>query len=362
MFSYPLIDRYILGKYLKTFLLWFVLITVIVITFDISEKLDDFIKERAPLSEIIFQYYVNFIPNFFNLYGQLFIFISTLFFTSKMAANTEIIAILGSGISYQRFLRPYLHGATLLCIFMLLIGNFVIPRSNIQLEDFEGKYIHTSKRSYYSNLHFQTSAGVQVFTFSYDVAEKSATLFQQDSYDSSGILVERLCANKLTFDTLSGQWNALGLVRRTFDGDNETCTNENHATLSLHLEPNDFNEAAKQITTMNSIELYDHIQHEIMRGSGAVTEAKIEFYQRILNPLAFIIMTLIGVAISSRKTRGGIGVHLAIGITLAFAFIVMMRMFAVFAINGNYPPFLAVLTPQLTFAIAALILIKKAPK
>lgn len=362
MISYPLIDRYLLWKYLKTFLLWLILITVIVITFDVSEKLDDFIKGHAPLSEIIFQYYVNFIPNFFNLYGELFIFISTLFFTSKLAGNTEIIAILGSGISYRRFLRPYLHGAIILSVSMLLIGNFVIPYSNINLKDFEGKYIHTGKRSYYSNLHFQTSAGVQVSTFSYDVAGQSATIFQQDTYNQEGDLVERITANKLNYDTTTSKWKAFLVTQRTFDGDNETCKRNDQALLSLHLEPNDFNEAAKQISTMNSIELYKHIQHEKMRGSGLVTEAKIELYQRLLNPLAFIIMTLIGVAISSRKTRGGLGVHLAIGITLAFTFIIMMRMFSVFSLNGNYPPFLAVLTPQLVFAIAAAILIKKAPK
>ena len=160
MIRYPLIDRYILSKYLKTFLLWLVLIIIIVITFDVSEKLDDFIKNQAPTKEIIFKYYINFIPNFFNLYGPLFVFISTLFFTSKMAGHTEIIAILGSGISYRRMLRPYLHGSLILAIGILLIGNFVIPRSNIQLKSFEDQYIHTAKRNYYSDLHFQTSMGV----------------------------------------------------------------------------------------------------------------------------------------------------------------------------------------------------------
>ena len=151
-------------------------------------------------------------------------------------------------------------------------------------------------------------------------------------------------------------------MHRTFNGDQETFKQYDKAMLKLHLTPDDFNEAAKQIRVMNSIELYRHIQHETMRGSSTVTEAKLEFYQRILNPLAFLIMTFIGVAVSSRKTRGGIGVHLAIGITLAFGQIVMMRMFSVFALNGNFPPFLSIIIPQLVFAIAAIILIRKAPK
>jgi len=362
MRSYPIIDRYILGKYIKTFLLWLVLIIVIVITFDVSEKLDDFLKNQAPVKEIVFQYYLNFIPDFFNLYGPLFVFISTLFFTSKMAGNTEIIAILGSGISYRRMLRPYLHGSIILALGILVIGNFVIPRSNIQLKDFESKYIHTNHRSYYSDLHFQTARGVQVSTFSYDVKEKSAIIFQQDTYDADGNLKERLSANKIIFDSVKNVWIVQGLKHRTFSGDKETFETRPNDTLKLNLVPDDFNQASKQIGTMTSPELYKHIQHEKIRGSGAVVTAKLEFYQRLLNPLAFIVMTFIGVAISSRKSRGGLGVHLAIGITLAFGFIVFMRICTVFAINSNYPPFLAVLTPQLTFGIAALILIKNAPK
>jgi lipopolysaccharide export system permease protein len=360
--SYPIIDRYILGKYLKNFFLWLILIIVIVITFDVSEKLDDFLKNNAPLNEIIFKYYLNFIPDFFNLYGPLFVFISTLFFTSKMAGNTEIIAILGSGISYRRMLRPYLHGSLILALGILLIGNFVIPRSNVTLNEFEGQYIHTMKRSYYSDLHFQTSKGVQVSSLNYDVNENSAFLFQQDTYNNDGDLVDRIAANKITFDSLSGLWKAQGFTHRTFNGDKETYTTSVNQELKLNLIPDDFNKASKQIGTMNSLELYQHIQHEKMRGSGAVTKAKLEFYQRMLNPLAFIVMTFIGVAISSRKTRGGIGVHLAIGITLAFGFIVFMRMCNVFSVNGNFPPFLAVLLPQLVFGVAAVILIKKAPK
>ncbi|MBP5189434.1 MAG: LptF/LptG family permease [Bacteroidales bacterium] len=359
---YPLIDRYILGKYIKTFLLWLVLIIVIVITFDVSEKLDDFLKNNAPVSEIIFRYYANFIPNFFNLYGPLFVFISTLFFTSKMAGNTEIIAILGSGISYRRMLRPYLHGALILALGIFVVGNFVIPRSNIQLKKFEDKYIHTHHRNYYSNLHFQTAKGVQVTAFSYDVGENSAIFFQQDSYSPSGDLKVRICANKIIYDTLNDLWTAQGMTQRVFDGDKETLKTHAKAKIKLPLKPDDFNEAAKEISTMNSIELYHHIQHEAMRGSGAVTAAKLEYYQRLLNPLAFLVMTFIGVAISSRKVRGGIGLHLAIGITLAFGFIVLMRVCSVFAENGNLQPFLAVLLPQLIFGIAAIYLIKKAPK
>jgi lipopolysaccharide export system permease protein len=359
---YPRIDRYILGKYIKTFLMWLVLIIVIVITFDVSEKLDDFLKNEAPLSKIIFQYYLNFIPNFFNLYGPLFVFISTLFFTSKMAGNTEIIAILGSGISYKRMLRPYLHGSLILAIGILIVGNFIIPISNISLNKFEDQYIHTSKRNYFSDIFFQSARGVQVSTLSYDVKEQSAVVFQQDTYDDNGLLTERIKAGKITYDTSTKLWKALDYECRTFNGEQETYRKTVLRDVDLDVVPADFNKAARDISVMNSIELYDHIQLETMRGSGAVTEAKLEFYQRLLNPLAFIIMTFIGVAISSRKTRGGLGVHLAIGIALAFGFIVLMRVCNVFAVNGNFPPFLAVLFPQIVFGIATIVLIRLAPK
>lgn len=362
MLSYPLIDRYLLGKYIKTFLMWFVLIIVIVITFDVSEKLDDFLKNEAPLTEIIFQYYLNFIPNFFNLYGPLFVFISTLFFTSKLAGNTEIIAILGSGISYKRMLRSYLHGSLILAVGILFIGNFVIPLSNVKLNDFEYRYVHTHHRSYYSDLYFQSSRGVQNRTVSYDVNEKSALIFQQDTYNDDGILVERVKAGKITYDTSLNIWKAVDYQRRTFDGVKESYYRIGTKNMIIDLVPADFDKAARDITVMNSIELYKHIQLEAMRGSGAVTEAKLEFYQRLLCPFAFIIMTFIGVAISSRKTRGGLGVHLAIGIALAFGYIVFMRVCNVFSVNGNLPPFLAVLVPQLVFGIAAIVLIKLAPK
>ena len=243
MLNYPLIDRYILGKYLRAFLLWFAIIFVIVITFDVSEKLDDFLKNEAPLGEIIFQYYLNFIPNFFNLYGPLFVFISTLFFTSKLAGNTEVIAILSSGISYKRFLRPYLHGAIILALGILVIGNFIIPVSNVRLNDFESRYIHTHKRSYYSDLHFQSSRGIHISTVSYDVNEMSAIIFQQDSYNDNGILTDRIRADKLTYDTASNSWKAIDYRHRTFDGDRETYVRENFQTLNLDLVPADFDKA-----------------------------------------------------------------------------------------------------------------------
>ncbi|MBQ2508863.1 MAG: LptF/LptG family permease [Bacteroidales bacterium] len=360
--KYMILDRYILGKYLKTFLLAMLLIIVIVITFDISEKLDDFLSNHAPLNKIIFNYYFNFIPGFLNLYSPLFIFISVLFFTSKMASNTEIIAILGSGISYRRLLQPYLHGSIIVALLILLLGNFVIPISNRYLDEFEDEYIHTMHRNNYIDLHFQSDVGTLVYAQSYDVQSRTAFHYQQDTYDENGQLKERITADNITYDSIDNQWRAHRLVIRTVNGDQEKLVERPLDMIDINLTPNDFNLASVNITTINSPKLIQYIHEQQMRGTGKVTTAKIELYQRLLTPIAVIVMTFIGVAISSRKTRGGIGVHLAIGISIAFAFIVFMRVSVVFATNGNLSPFLAVLLPQIVFAAAAAYLIRTAPK
>lgn len=361
--QYYRLDRYILLKYLKTFLLALALIIVIVITFDVSEKLDKFIGHHATLGQIVFDYYLNFIPSFVNLYSPLFIFISVLFFTSKMAGNTEIIAILGSGISYRRMLQPYLHGSLVVAILVLVLGNLVIPVSNRQLIDFEEHYVKPTGTSYYNNVHFQSQPGVQVYTESYDVREQRAIKFCREEIDDQGRLHRRETADIIVYDTASGMWRSSRYAQRTIaDDGRETLTFTNDTTIDYGIVPDDLDLLSQRIETMVTPKLIQHIKRERMRGTGTVKEAQIELYQRLLNPIAIIIMTFIGVAIAARKSRGGIGVHLAIGITIAFAFIVFMKITTVFATGGNLTPFMAVLLPQLVFGIAALFLIYKAPK
>lgn len=359
---YKLIDGYILKKYLKTFLLAMALIIVIVITFDISEKLDDFLRNHAPLSKIVFQYYLNFIPGFINLYSPLFIFISVIFFTSKMAGNTEIIAILGSGLSYKRLLQPYLHGSILVAMLVIVMSNFVIPWSNQYLMEFENNYFRPIKRSYFGSVHFKTDERTLVYADSYNAESFTANKLCIDRLDSSNALCERTTADRITFDTLTNLWECDRLFARTLNNGRESLSHTPRTTQKLSLTPEDFKLSAQQIEVMNTPQLYRYIQRERLRGSSTVVESSIELWQRILNPLAVIVMTFIGVAVSSRKTRGGIGLHLAIGISIAFAFIVFMKITTVFAINGNLPPFWAVLLPQVVFGVAAAYLVKKAPK
>ncbi len=356
------LDRYILLKYLKTFLLAMALIIVIVITFDVSEKLDDFIVKHAPISAIIFDYYLNFIPEFVNMYSPLFIFISVIFFTSKMAGNTEIIAILGSGISYQRMLRAYMYGSIVVALIVLVLGCFVIPISNKTKVEFDNAYIHTRRQSYYSNIHLQPEQGVQVYAESYDAKTMRAMQFHRDEYDEQRHIRERVTCSSITYDTVNHTWNCVDLCRHVVNGKYEKLQHAAMSQQSLGLTPEDFDKASQRIETMNSIELFEYIKQERLRGSSAVVEALIEFYQRLINPLSIIVMTFIGVGVSSRKTRGGIGLSLAIGITLAFTMVLFMKVSTVFAINGSLPPFLAVLLPQVTFGLIAAQVIHTAPK
>ena len=360
---YKRIDRYILVKYLETFLLALLLIIVIIITFDVSEKLDKFISHHATFKQVVLDYYLNFIPGFVNLYSPLFIFISVLFFTSKMAGNTEIIAILGSGISYRRMLLPYLHGSLIVAVVVLLLGNFVIPLSNRKLIDFEEHYVKSKVTNYYSNLHFQAEPGVQVSAENYDVTRMRGHMFRREEFDAEGRLVRSESANVINYDTATGLWHSPGYVLRTIDSiGKEHLEFGSNAMVDYHIAPADFDLLSKRTETMTTPELLRHIERERIRGTGTVKEALIELYQRLLTPLAIIVMTFIGVAIASRKTRGGIGMHLAIGITIAFAFILFMKIAAVFATEGNLSPFMAVLLPQLVFGLATIYLIRIAPK
>ena len=357
------LDRYILGKYLKSFLLALALIIVIVITFDISEKLDKFLEHHATIWQIVSVYYLNFIPSFVILYSPLFIFISVIFFTSKLAGNSEIIAILSSGVRYKRMLRPYLYGAVIVAFAILVLGNFVIPNSNRTLIDFEEHYVKSKATNYYSNLHFQAEPGVQVYAESYDVPRLTAIRLCREVMAPDGRLLQRETAENLTYDTALHLWHCHNYTLRTIDSlHHETLTFERIKDVDLHVTPEDLNLLSTRVETMTTPQLLDYINREKMRGTGTVKKAEIELYQRLINPLAIIVMTLIGVAIAARKTRGGIGVHLAIGISIAFAFIVFMKVTTVFATNGDLSPFMAVLLPQIIFSIAAAWLIYKAPK
>ena len=355
------LDRYITKQLLATFILAIALIILIVIVFDVSEKLDDFLLKNAPMKEIIFTYYVNFLPYFVNLFGHLFFFIAVIFVTSKLASRTEIVAILSSGISFNRLLVPFLSSAILVAGINVYLSNVLIPQVNKPRLAFEKQYYRNPTKSQQYNIHIQASPTTQVYVQSFDIANNTGYRFTKEYFDSTGI-VKKISANQISYDSATKKWNLIDYSIRDIHGKKETLVQGRKLLLDIGMIPYDFNINSAKVETMTFKELNTFINREKQRGSKDVNLYLIEKYQRIFNPLAFIVLTLIGVSLSSRKTRGGTGLHLALGIALAFSFIMMMKITSVFSTKGNLPPLISILLPLVVYAIIGIFLIKKAPK
>ena len=361
MKDFKIIDKYILKKFIATFCLAIGLIIVIIIIFDVSEKLDDFLENHAPLHLIVFQYYLNFIPSFINLFSPLFVFISVVYFSSKMAGNTEVIAILGNGISFKQFLKPYLIGSIGIAFVILILGNFVIPINNTYVTDFERKYVKNAYHNTMNNIHIQYRKGHQLYVESFDNNNNVGIRYTEEFFDGKS-MTQKITAEQIAYDSTQDLWHAYNYTCRTMSGLKESFYRTIDTMISVPIKPSEFNINYENVETMNFFKLRKFIKQEELRGSSLVGSYRIELYQRLLNPLAIVIMTLIAVAISTQKRRGGMGLHLALGISIAFAFVIFMKVSTVFATEGNLSPLLAVLLPIIVFGTAAVILIKKAPK
>lgn len=355
------IDWYIIKKFLGTFFFTLTLILVIVIIFDISEKFDDFLEHEVSVTEIIFDYYLNFIPYFGNLFSPLFIFISVIFFTSNMAKNTEIIAILNSGMSFRRLLKPFLISAILLGILSFIFGNFIIPPSNKERIDFENKYVINKRFSHTKNIHMQIEPGQYIYMESFNSSRNIGYKFTLENF-KDGALQSKLKSNYIQFDTITKKWTINNYEIRQFLSEKEIISSGNKIDTMLNLSPNDFTKKNNLVETMNIFDLNDYIVQEELKGSEQVVYHKIEKHKRIAFPFASIILTLIAVAIASRKVRGGIGIHLGIGILIAFTYILFMQVSTTFATNSNLAPALAVWIPNLSYIVLAGILLNKATK
>lgn len=355
------LDLYIIRKFLGTFFYAIALLAVIIIIFDISEKIDDFLERKPPLSAIIFQYYANFIPYFINLFSALFTFIAVIFFTSKMAANTEIVAILSSGVSFYRMLRPYLISSLFLALISFGLTNFVIPETSKNMQNFQKEYLKSQKNNNETNIHMQISPGVFAYVESFDVKNKKGFRFSLENISDSG-MTEKLTSDYLRWDSVSGMWALDNWVKRKIGDKGEIITRGVKMDTLLNLNPGDFAIDADDAMYMNYSELRDFIEMEKLRGSSNLMKFQIEKHKRIAFPFATIVLTLIGVSLSSRKVRGGIGFNLGVGISICFAFILFMQITTVFATFGNLPPVIAVWIPNILFGMLALWLLRIAPK
>lgn len=355
------IDLYIIKKFLGTFFFTLLLLIFIVIVFDISEKIDDFLKNDAPLGAIIIDYYLNFIPYFVNLFSYLLTFIAVIFFTSRMASRSEIIAILSSGISFWRMLVPFFVSALILGLLSFLLANFIIPYTNQTMFEFENKYIRDPRKYSDMNVHKQISPGTFIYMENFNLKSNIGWKFSMEEYDAQ-TLKFKLKGDKATFDTITGKWRIDNYYTRHIDGLDESITKGVKIDTLLPINPTDFIEDVEEIKILGYMKLKEVISKKLLRGDPDVVHYQVKQYERIAHPFATIILTLIGVAVSSRKVRGGIGYHLGLGLALTFLYILFMQIAAVFGIFGNLPPMLAVWLPNILFSVIAALLLWKTPR
>jgi lipopolysaccharide export system permease protein len=353
------IDRYIIGQFLGTFFFSIALMIIITVVFDANEKLDYFLKPEVTVREIIFDYYFNFIPYFISLFSPLFTFISAIFFTSKLANRSEIIAILSNGVSFKRLMIPYLLAASLLAAGNFALTGYIIPPASITRLDFQNKYIKNKKVDYANNIQLEVEPGVFAYFDSYRDASRMGYRFSLDHFEGK-TLVSRLAASSIKYDSLY-RWTIIDFVIRDFDGMHERITTGTRRDTTLTFMPSDFLISENDCQTMTNPQLARHINRQKRRGIGNVQIFEIEYHLRFATILSFFIMTLIGVSLSSRRIKGGMGLNIGIGIGLSFSYILFSKIASTFAVSGAVSPLIAVWIPNAVFLLITVYLYRRAP-
>ncbi|MCC7303359.1 MAG: LptF/LptG family permease [Bacteroidia bacterium] len=357
-----ILDRYILAKFLGTFVFTISLVMMIVVVFDASEKLGDFMDRDAPLRAIVFDYYFNFIPFFANFFSPLFVFIAVIFFTSRMASRTEIVAILSSGISFNRIVFvPYFIGASLIALLSLYMNHFVIPNSNKVRLEFEETYIRNQFRNTEHHIHRQISPDTRIYFSNFDAERDIGHMFSIEQF-RDGQRTYYLKSEYIQWDSLKQKWSIHNYFIRKTDSLKESIRRGFVLDTVLNFSPSDFKQRLTSIERMNWNELNSFIEEERKKGSMNIDAYEVEKHRRTAFPFATFILVLIGVSIASRKVRGGIGLHIGLGIGIAFTFILFMQVAAQLSIKGGWPPMITLWTPNILFGILAVYLLRKAPK
>ncbi len=364
-----ILDRYIIVKYISTFFYCLLLFLTIVVVVDLSERTDDFVKANLGFWQIVTDYYAGFIPRFGAMLFPLFIFLSVIFFTSKMAGRSEVIAILSSGVSFKRFLLPFMVGAFFLSGLLWLGYQFVIPKANRKWADFDIKYLnhHTvpnsdgKRGSYKTNVYFKLDTLSYIGLKGYDTITKTGNNFFVQKFVNSR-LVYNLRASNINWDTASRKWKLSAVQERFLDSLNERLIISNEKIVNYNFKPIDLRNDDYLKEQMTSRQLDKFIEAEKMRGSPNLGGLLVERYNRDAIPASCIILTIIGVALASRKVRGGSGAHLALGVLISVAYILFSRISVVFATQGNFSPILAAWTPNIAFGLLAIYIYHKAPK
>ncbi|WP_288057291.1 LptF/LptG family permease [Xylanibacter rodentium] len=357
------IDGYIIRKFIGTYIYAIILIISISIVFDVNENLAKFSTYHAPLKAIVLDYYANFIPYFANLFSPLFVFIAVIFFTSKLAGNSEIIAMLACGMSFKRLMRPYMISAALISVLNFFLGAYIIPQGTVVRQNFESLYKNSRKNTSASNVQLQVGPGTIAYISQYDDKTKTGYGFSLDKFENKK-LVSHMTANVIKYDTISDSryhWKAINYKIRTLKGMREHITSGMETDTTVMMEPMDLVFSKGQQETLTSPELKRYISKQKDRGSGNVVQYEVEYHKRIASSFASFILTIIGASLSARKRKGGMGLYLGIGMALSFSYILLQTVCATFAINASTPPMLAAWIPNILYSFIAYYCYKKAP-
>lgn len=358
------LDRYIIFKFISTYIFLIAIIIVIAVIFDFNENIDKLTQSHASALKIA-QYYGNFVPYFANLFSPLFVFIAVIFFTSKLADNSEIIAMKSTGMSFKRLLRPYMFTAALIAASSFALGAYVIPKSNVARVNFQNRYIKKKADvTSVDNVQMQVDTGVVAYITHFDNVTKSGYGFSLDKFVEKK-LVSHLTAQSIQYDTLSDHrfsWTLRSYEMRTLKGMREVLKRGERIDTTIVMEPKDFFYVRDQEQTLTLPELRDFIDRQKLRGVSNISKYEVEYYKRFAMPFAAFILTIIGVCLSSQKRKGGMGISLGSGLALSFAYILFQTISASFANNAGLDASIAVWIPNVVFAIIALVLYRRTPQ
>ncbi len=358
------LDWYIIKKFIGTYFFSILLIISISIVFDVNENLAKFAQYHAPLKAIVFDYYANFVPYFANLFSALFVFIAVIFFTSKMAGNSEVIAILAAGVSFKRLMRPYMLSCIFISLLSFFLSAYIIPHGNVVRQNFESLYKNSKRNTSADNVQLQVDKGVIAYIQHYDNNTKKGYGFCLDKFEDKK-LVSHMTAMEIQYDTISDtkyHWKASNWKIRKLKGLKEHISSGAQKDTTIMMEPTDLVYSKGQQETLTITELRDYISKQKNRGSGNVVQYQVEYHKRIANSFASFILTIIGLSLSARKRKGGMGMYLGLGLALSFGYIMLQTVSATFAIQADAPPLLAAWVPNIIFAVVAWFCYRNAPR
>lgn len=347
------IDRYIIRKFLGTYVFAIIPLLAIVVIFDINEKLDAFLK--APLHATIVDYFLNFIPYFANQFAPLFTFIAVIFFTSKLAMHNEIVAMLSSGMSFRRLLRPYMVSAAVIAAASFVLSAYIIPPANVKRINYTNTYVKNKRVDYGANIMLMVAPNEIAYINRYDNITKTGIRFSLESFDKDKRLVSRLTATSIRWDTLYN-WRVNDYVIRDFRDGREYISKGMSLDTIIPFEPRDFLIAVNDCEKMTTPALARYVERQKERGVANIRTFEVEYHRRFAMTAAAFILTIIGMSLSSRKVKGGMGLNIGIGLVLSFGYILFMTVTQTFALSGLTPAMVAMWIPNVLFSLIALVL------